>query len=121
MLYWSHFHFFKFFFHIYNLWSSGDEWKQSGSTTCNGQTQPLSGSMYPAGMPSEAKILKEVLSQMSKPVQLLDITTLSQLRKDGHPSYYGNNGRKEDDCSHWCLAGVPDTWNELLYASLIMG
>ncbi|XP_034677950.1 protein trichome birefringence-like 38 [Vitis riparia] len=100
---------------------NGDEWKQSGSTTCNGQTQPLSGSMYPAGMPSEAKILKEVLSKMSKPVQLLDITTLSQLRKDGHPSYYGNNGRKEDDCSHWCLAGVPDTWNELLYASLIMG
>ncbi|CAI5998317.1 unnamed protein product, partial [Closterium sp. NIES-64] len=23
------------------------------------------------------------------------------------------------DCVHWCLPGVPDTWNELLYAELI--
>ncbi|KAM0902155.1 hypothetical protein ACQ4PT_019484 [Festuca glaucescens] len=24
--------------------------------------------------------------------------------------------RGGEDCSHWCLPGVPDTWNELLYA-----
>ncbi|KAG6505065.1 hypothetical protein ZIOFF_037413 [Zingiber officinale] len=23
------------------------------------------------------------------------------------------------DCSHWCLPGLPDTWNELLFASLL--
>lgn len=55
---------------------------------------------------------------MTKPVTLLDITTLSQLRKDGHPSTYGTDGKKGNDCSHWCLAGVPDTWNEILYAIL---
>jgi hypothetical protein len=22
------------------------------------------------------------------------------------------------DCSHWCLPGVPDSWNELLYAQI---
>ncbi|KAK9922706.1 hypothetical protein M0R45_031158 [Rubus argutus] len=22
------------------------------------------------------------------------------------------------DCSHWCLPGLPDTWNDLLYAAL---
>ncbi|KHN20818.1 hypothetical protein glysoja_050199 [Glycine soja] len=38
---------------------------------------------------------------------------------DGHPSVYGFGGHLAPDCSHWCLAGVPDTWNELLYASLV--
>lgn len=52
---------------------------------------------------------------MKKPVVLLDVTNLSLLRKDGHPSMYGLGGPTGMDCSHWCLAGVPDTWNEILY------
>lgn len=55
---------------------------------------------------------------MKKPVHLLDITLLSQLRIDGHPSAY-SGGRPDIDCAHWCLPGVPDTWNHLLYAALI--
>ncbi|PPD70897.1 hypothetical protein GOBAR_DD32223 [Gossypium barbadense] len=31
----------------------------------------------------------------------------------------GNAAGRVQDCSHWCLPGVPDTWNELLYASLV--
>jgi hypothetical protein len=23
-------------------------------------------------------------------------------------------------CSHWCLPGVPDTWNELVYSFLLL-
>ncbi|CAN6921912.1 unnamed protein product, partial [Brassica oleracea var. botrytis] len=23
------------------------------------------------------------------------------------------------DCSHWCLPGVPDTWNEILYTKFL--
>ncbi|KAL0443634.1 UNVERIFIED_CONTAM: protein trichome birefringence-like 43 [Sesamum latifolium] len=60
-----------------------------------------------------------VLSNMTTAVRLLDVTTPSELRKDGHPSVYGIGGQKGNDCSHWCLAGVPDTWNQLLYAILI--
>lgn len=57
---------------------------------------------------------------MSKPARLLDVTMLSQLRKDAHPSIYGGvGGHMRADCSHWCLAGVPDTWNQLLYADLV--
>lgn len=52
-----------------------------------------------------------------KPVYLLDITTLSQLRKDAHPSAYSGD-HSGVDCSHWCLPGLPDTWNQLLYAAL---
>lgn len=25
----------------------------------------------------------------------------------------------ESDCSHWCLPGLPDTWNRLLYANIV--
>ncbi|XP_010273483.1 PREDICTED: protein trichome birefringence-like 38 [Nelumbo nucifera] len=97
----------------------GREWNQP-KMSCNAQTQPVSGSTYPGGSPAPAAVVKNVLGKMSKPVNLLDITTLSQLRKDGHPSAYGPGGAKGMDCSHWCLAGVPDTWNELLYASLVL-
>ncbi|KAG4203157.1 hypothetical protein ERO13_A05G383100v2 [Gossypium hirsutum] len=48
-------------------------------------------------------------------VKLLDITALSDLRDEAHNSYYGKNS---PDCLHWCLPGVPDTWNELLNAQL---
>ncbi|XP_048321581.2 protein trichome birefringence-like 41 [Ziziphus jujuba] len=97
----------------------GEEWKDpSKSATCKGQTQPVNGTTYPGGSPPAAKVVEQVLSKMRSPVSLLDITTLSQLRKDGHPSIYGNEDGKGNDCSHWCLAGVPDTWNQLLYAIL---
>ncbi|KAL9433062.1 hypothetical protein AB3S75_027971 [Citrus x aurantiifolia] len=99
---------------------NGQEWNESKST-CVGQTQPINGSTYPGGSPPAVGIVKEVLSSMSTQVTLLDITTLSQMRKDGHPSIYGLDGQKGSDCSHWCLAGVPDTWNEILYAILVSG
>ncbi|KAJ4981607.1 hypothetical protein NE237_032444 [Protea cynaroides] len=95
---------------------TGNDWNEPKGT-CKGQTQPVNGSTYPGGSPPAVAVVKRVLSKMSKPVELLDVTTLSQLRKDGHPSIYGNGGV---DCSHWCLAGVPDTWNHLLYASIVL-
>ncbi|XP_071908470.1 protein trichome birefringence-like 9 [Coffea arabica] len=54
--------------------------------------------------------------------QFINITYLTELRKDGHPSIHREPGTPEtapQDCSHWCLPGVPDTWNELLYAHLL--
>jgi len=77
---------------------------------------PMSGTKY--SHPAET-VLQKVLGKMSKHVNLLNITALSQMRKDGHPSVYGFGGRRSMDCSHWCLPGVPDTWNLLLYAVLI--
>ncbi|CAI0444888.1 unnamed protein product [Linum tenue] len=95
----------------------GQEWNQP-KRTCSGEAEPLSGSIYPAGSPPAAAIVNKVLMTMKKQVYLLDITTLSQLRKDAHPAAYGGGGGT--DCSHWCLPGLPDTWNQLLYAALIM-
>ncbi|KAF2314436.1 hypothetical protein GH714_026370 [Hevea brasiliensis] len=101
-------------------WSNGEEWNETKST-CIGETQPISGRTYPGGSPPAATVVKQVLNEMKVAVTLLDITTLSQLRKDGHPSIYGYEAKKGSDCSHWCLAGVPDTWNQLLYSILVTG
>ncbi|KAL6529497.1 Protein trichome birefringence-like 43 [Orobanche gracilis] len=83
---------------------------------CVGQTQPLKR----PGSPHRAElVLEKVLKAMEKPVYLLNVTRLSQLRIDGHPSVYGHGGHRDMDCSHWCLSGVPDTWNLFLSAMLI--
>lgn len=52
-------------------------------------------------------------------VKLLDITALSQLRDEGHISRYSITAAPGvQDCLHWCLPGVPDTWNEILAAQI---
>ncbi|KAL8148758.1 protein trichome birefringence-like 37 [Apium graveolens] len=98
---------------------NGKEWNGSRSSNCKGETQPVNGSIYPGKSEPGVAVVKQVLSNMSTTVGLLDVTTLSQLRKDGHPSVYGVDGIQGNDCSHWCLAGVPDTWNQILYATLV--
>ena len=94
---------------------SGSLWNEPSAKSCVRQKQPVFGSTYPGGLPPAVSLLKSVLSKITKPVTLLDITTLSLLRKDWHPFIYGLGGPTAMDCSHWCLVGVPDTWNEILY------
>ncbi|CAA0808446.1 Protein trichome birefringence-like 41 [Striga hermonthica] len=98
---------------------NGSAWDEPRAKSCVGQTLPLLGSTYPGGLPPALSVLKKVLSTIKKPVRLLDVTNLSLLRKDGHPSIYGLAGKTGIDCSHWCLPGVPDTWNHILYNLLI--
>ncbi|XP_057432603.1 protein trichome birefringence-like 43 [Lotus japonicus] len=100
--------------------ANAGQWGESGAnSSCVGESRPLLGFNYPGGPHPAELVLEKVLGGMKKPVHLLNITTLSQLRKDAHPSVYGFGGHRNADCSHWCLAGVPDTWNLLLYATLI--
>ncbi|XP_041006084.1 protein trichome birefringence-like 16 [Juglans microcarpa x Juglans regia] len=52
-------------------------------------------------------------------VKLLDITALSHLRDEGHISRFSRTASPGvQDCLHWCLPGVPDTWNEILFAQI---
>lgn len=52
-------------------------------------------------------------------VKILDITALSQLRDEAHISKYNaKSSEGVHDCLHWCLPGVPDAWNEILFAQL---
>ncbi|XP_011626033.1 protein trichome birefringence-like 11 isoform X1 [Amborella trichopoda] len=70
-----------------------------------------------------------VIEDMGLPVKLLNITWMSLYRKDAHTTMFNNrngNGARlmsgdysMVDCSHWCLPGLPDVWNHLLYASIM--
>ncbi|KAK9128894.1 hypothetical protein Syun_017691 [Stephania yunnanensis] len=91
---------------------NGSDWNEPGEKNCLRQTQPVMGSTYPGGSVFATQVVNEVLSTISKPVYLLDFTTLSQLRKDAHPSMY--NGFRGMDCTHWCIPGLPDAWNQIL-------
>ncbi|XP_074304879.1 protein trichome birefringence-like 40 [Silene latifolia] len=98
---------------------NGAEWNEAGVMDCSRETLPISGLSYFGVVPPALQVVKDVLSTIkSKPVYLLDITTLSQLRKDAHPSTH--NGLGGMDCTHWCIAGLPDTWNQLLYTTMFL-
>lgn len=76
------------------------------------------------------QVVAGVVGRMRVPVTFLNITQLSEHRIDGHTSVYTEvqgkilseeqkaNPLRYADCIHWCLPGVPDTWNQLLYAYL---
>jgi hypothetical protein len=51
-----------------------------------------------------------------------DITIMSILRPGAHPGRFAaakKTGKKQD-CSHYCIPGVMDTWNEVLLNSLCL-
>ncbi|KAG7020940.1 Protein trichome birefringence-like 5, partial [Cucurbita argyrosperma subsp. argyrosperma] len=102
----------------------GGDWDSGGS--CNGETEPVLTGAILNNYPLKMKIVEETIKRMKVPVILLNVTRLTNFRKDAHPSIYGKNrtatkkvSKRRQDCSHWCLPGVPDAWNELIYASLI--
>ncbi|KAK2646112.1 hypothetical protein Ddye_021307 [Dipteronia dyeriana] len=102
----------------------GGDWDSGGS--CNGETEPILTGAFLDSYPLKMKIVEEVIQEMQTSAILLNVTKLTNFRKDGHPSVYGKkaiDGRKvstrRQDCSHWCLPGVPDAWNELIYATLV--
>ncbi|KAH1045330.1 hypothetical protein J1N35_036114 [Gossypium stocksii] len=72
------------------------KWVDSDVDTNRTKTTPFKGSIYPTGLPLAGYAVKEVIRNIKKPVHLLDITMLSQLRKDAHPSTY--NGFNSMDC-----------------------
>ncbi|XP_030471983.2 protein trichome birefringence-like 2 [Syzygium oleosum] len=104
----------------------GGQWNSGGQ--CHKETEPIFNDTYLENYPSKMRVLEHVLQEMKTPVTYLNISRLTDYRKDGHPSVYRMAYRatqeriaaeQSQDCSHWCLPGVPDTWNELLYASLL--
>ncbi|KAM7278519.1 hypothetical protein ACFE04_005653 [Oxalis oulophora] len=104
----------------------GGNWKSGG--TCHLETLPeLGSSLVPSETWAQFKIPVDVLSAHAEQLRatnldILNVTLMSARRKDGHSSLYylGPVESPADihrqDCSHWCLPGVPDSWNELLYS-----
>ncbi|CAD5331009.1 unnamed protein product [Arabidopsis thaliana] len=82
---------------------SGGQWNSGGA--CDSETEPIKNDTYLTPYPSKMKVLEKVLRVYRK-------QSLSEKEKKS-PLLY-------QDCSHWCLPGVPDSWNEILYAELIV-
>ncbi|XP_010922635.1 protein trichome birefringence-like 34 [Elaeis guineensis] len=110
----------------------GEEWGIPSEQNCYNETEPITKDGH-RGNGSDADMMRIVeetirgLGDRGVSVQILNITQLSEYRKDGHPSIYRKqwepltkeqleNPSSFADCIHWCLPGVPDVWNELLYA-----
>ncbi|OMO50080.1 hypothetical protein CCACVL1_30646 [Corchorus capsularis] len=110
------------------------DWYNPDGIKCALETMPiLNQSMY-LNVGTDRRlyvIASNITSNMKVPVHFIDITSLSEYRKDAHTSVYTiRQGKmltpeqKADpatyaDCIHWCLPGLPDTWNEFLYTRII--
>ncbi|KAL0543650.1 hypothetical protein IC582_018751 [Cucumis melo] len=101
----------------------GGTWSEGGH--CNTDKEPERDYTKLEDEPENNIFISNVIKQMDTvkhKIQFLNITYLTEFRKDGHPSKNREPGTPDDapqDCSHWCLPGVPDTWNELVYAHLL--
>ncbi|GAA0150596.1 hypothetical protein LIER_43106 [Lithospermum erythrorhizon] len=103
----------------------GGQWNSGGQ--CHNQSEPIYNDAYLSKYPTKMKVFEHVLKDMKTHVMYLNISRITDYRKDAHPSIYREQYRPNvqvpgdhvEDCSHWCLPGVPDTWNELLYALLL--
>ncbi|KAL5180635.1 Protein trichome birefringence-like 34 [Glycine soja] len=108
------------------------EWGGVKGDNCYKETDQITEEGYwgNGSIPSMMRVVENVIEDLNGRglnVQLLNITQLSEYRKEGHPSIYRkqweplteeqlSNPKTNADCIHWCLTGAPDAWNELLYA-----
>lgn len=60
----------------------------------------------------------KTMNNVSVPVKLLHVTQMGASRSDAHVGSWSDNP-SVPDCSHWCLPGLPDVWNELLFSFLL--
>ncbi|CAN4081513.1 unnamed protein product [Withania somnifera] len=124
-----------FFMSLSSSHKNATDWGKGNDENCYGETEPISRKEY-WGSESDTKMMEIVeasvngLKRRGLNIQYLNITQLSEYRKDAHPSIYKRNWvaptkeqllnpRKNADCVHWCLPGVPDFWNQVLYAYIM--
>ncbi|CAO2838706.1 unnamed protein product [Amaranthus hypochondriacus] len=100
----------------------GGDWDQGGSCPrlkplVSQEVEELFG-VENNGTNVETRLVNDHLYKALKgsSFHVLNITHMSEFRADAHPSNAG--GKKHDDCMHWCLPGITDTWNDLFVAYL---
>nr|XP_023913106.1 protein ESKIMO 1-like isoform X2 [Quercus suber] len=110
------------------------DWNNPNGIKCANETTPYLNMSTPLYVGTDHQLFlvaSNVTQSMKVPVYLLNITILSEYRKDAHTSIYTTRGgqlltpeqmsdpAKYADCIHWCLPGLPDTWNEFLYTHIL--
>nr|XP_010921533.1 protein trichome birefringence-like 33 isoform X2 [Elaeis guineensis] len=107
------------------------DWGDEPGRNCYNETTMIEDPTYWGSdcRRSVMKVIGEVFSETEIPITFLNITQLSSYRKDAHTSIYKKqwtpltpeqlaNPYSYADCVHWCLPGLQDTWNELLFTKL---
>ncbi|KAH7865989.1 hypothetical protein Vadar_013933 [Vaccinium darrowii] len=110
----------------------GEAWGKTKGENCYNETEPIfeegyHGSESDPGLDHMLETTINRLKRRGLKIQTIDITQLSEYRKDAHTSIYQKqwnritreqlaNPKTYADCVNWCVPGVPDVWNELLYA-----
>ncbi|WMV31226.1 hypothetical protein MTR67_024611 [Solanum verrucosum] len=113
-----------------HAWSK--EWRGDPNGNCYNETKMIEDPNYwgSDSRKSIMQVIKEEFSKSKVPITFLNITQLSMPRRDAHTSIYKErwgplspqekaNPSSYADCIHWCLPGLQDVWNELLYAKLL--
>ncbi|KAJ3696350.1 hypothetical protein LUZ61_000055 [Rhynchospora tenuis] len=113
--------------------AKGQDWGGEPGGNCYNETTMIDDPNYWGSDSSKSimRLISDILHEHQDdiPVTFLNITQLSAYRKDAHTSIYKKqwspitpeklaNPVSYADCTHWCLPGLPDTWNELLFAKL---
>lgn len=121
---------------IFTYYCRAEEWGGGDvDQNCYNETKPIFKVGYKgkASCPEIMRAVEKALDKLKRRglnVQMINITQLSEYRKEGHPSIYRkqwepltkqqvSHPSSYADCIHWCLPGVPDVWNELLYAYIV--
>ncbi|KAF5191669.1 trichome birefringence-like [Thalictrum thalictroides] len=123
-----------FFSSMSPLHIKSSDWNNPEGIKCAKETTPVLNMTTYLEVGTDRRVFAvaaNVTKFMKVPVHFINITTLSEYRKDAHTSVYtirqGHMLTPEQqadpntyaDCIHWCLPGLPDTWNEFLYARII--
>ncbi|KAL6642103.1 hypothetical protein ACP70R_020284 [Stipagrostis hirtigluma subsp. patula] len=123
------------FMTISPLHISPDKWGNPNGIKCVNETLPYMNDTAPLDLNHDMRmydLVANVAKSMKRvPVTVIDITKMSDSRKDAHTGLYTfQQGKlltpkqkaqpeKFADCIHWCLPGVPDVWNQILYTRIL--
>lgn len=95
----------------------GSHWSGQNGHICKVTEKPM---MYTSEMEYRSHfsdIIRKVVKNMSVPVTTMHVTPMGSYRSDAHVGTWSDNPTVPD-CSHWCLPGLPDTWNQILFSYL---
>nr|GMC63837.1 protein ESKIMO 1-like [Ipomoea batatas] len=110
------------------------DWENPDGIKCAKETTPILNTTMYLNVGTDRRLFvvaSNITETMKTPVHFLNITRLSEYRKDAHTSVHTirqgkmlTSEQQADpatyaDCIHWCLPGLPDTWNEFLYTRII--
>ncbi|KAG6493048.1 protein trichome birefringence-like 28 [Zingiber officinale] len=122
-----------FFMSMSPLHFRGSDWGSTEGVKCARETTPLrnmTGIFLGTDMGMFEQAKRAAQSAERVPVAFVDITTMSEFRKDAHTSVYTTrqgavmtpeqqaNPAVYADCIHWCVPGLPDVWNQIMYARI---